>query len=78
MQVLRYILMSLFMVVGIGLIAVVLLQEAKSAGLGSLGGMQDSYWQRNKARSIEGLLQKLSKILAIAFFVLALVLTINF
>ncbi|MBQ6679775.1 MAG: preprotein translocase subunit SecG [Lachnospiraceae bacterium] len=78
MQVLRYVLMSLFLIVGIGLVAVVLLQEAKSAGLGTLGGMADSYWQRNKSRSIEGLLQKLSKILAIAFFVLAFVLTINF
>ena len=78
MEVLRYVLMSIFGLTGIALTAVVLLQDAKSAGLGSLGGMSDTYWQKNKSRSIEGRLQKLSRILAIAFFVLAFALTFNF
>ena len=78
MEVLRYVIMSVFGVVGIILTAVVLFQDAKSSGLGAIGGMSDSYWQKNKSRSFEGKLQKISLILAVAFFVLAFVLCINF
>ena len=78
MQVLRIILMAVFLVIGLALTTVVLVMDAKSAGLGTLGGMADSYWQKNKSRSIQGLLEKLARILSIAFFVLAFILTINF
>ncbi len=80
MAALRYILMSLFIICGIVLIATIMLQEGKSAGLGSLGGMSsaDTYWEKNKGRSKEGLLQKVTTIAAVAFFVLGIVLAINF
>jgi preprotein translocase subunit SecG len=54
----------------------VLLQEGKSAGLGSIGGMAESYWGKNKGRSMEGNLEKFTKFAAIAFMVLAIVLNI--
>ena len=78
MEVLRYILTSIFALCGIVIIAVIMLQEGKSAGLGSLGGMAESFWEKNKARSMEGKLEKITKYTAIAFFVLAFVLCINF
>ena len=60
------------------IIFTVILQEGKSAGLGTIGGMAETYWEKNKARSTEGKIEQLSKYLAIAFFVLAFILTINF
>ena len=55
----------------------ILLQEGKTQGLGSIGGMADTYWGRNKGRSMEGKLEKFTRYGAILFFVLALVLNLN-
>ena len=55
---------------------IILLQEGKSAGLGSISGMADSYWGKNKGRSMEGTLEKFTKAAAILFMVLAVVLNI--
>ena len=64
----------IFLAVCVGLMAIVLMQEGKSAGLGSIGGIGDSYWGKNKSRSMEGNLVKFTKLLAAAFLVLALLL----
>ena len=56
MEILKTVLMILLAIDCIALTIVVLLQEGKSAGLGTIGGMADSYWGQNKgyqsARSI--------------------------
>ena len=65
-----------FMIVCVGLTAIVLLQEGKSAGLGAIQGAADTYWGKNKGRSMEGVLVKTTTILAIAFMILALLLNI--
>ena len=58
----KTILTIIFIIICVFLSAVILLQEGKSAGLsGSIGGMADSYWGRNKSRSMEGKLEKLTK-----------------
>ena len=55
------------------------MQQGKSAGLGALaGGSSESYWGKNKGRSTEGMLAKITKISAVVFFVLGLVLNLNF
>ncbi|MBP5254746.1 MAG: preprotein translocase subunit SecG [Lachnospiraceae bacterium] len=78
MEVLRYILTAIFALVGLALTVIVILQEGRSAGLGTIGGMADTYWEKNRARSAEGRLENITKYLAIGFFVLAFVLAINF
>ena len=52
------------------------MQEGKSAGLGALSGASESYWGKNKSRSMEGMLAKITKYLAIGFILLAVVLNI--
>ena len=54
MVILKTILFILFAIDCIALSAIVLLQEGKQAGLGTIGGMADSYWGQNKGRSMEG------------------------
>lgn len=78
MEVLRNILTILFVIDCIGLSMVILMQEGKSQGLGSIAGMADTYWGKNKGRSMEGALVKATKIMGFLFFVLALVLNLNF
>ncbi|MCC8060904.1 MAG: preprotein translocase subunit SecG [Clostridiales bacterium] len=73
---LKTILSVIFVIICVFLVAVVLLQEGKSAGLGSISGMADSYWGKNKARSMEGNLEKLTRFAAVGFLVLAIVLNL--
>ena len=62
-----------FIIVSIVLTVLVLMQEGKSAGLsGAISGVADTYWGKNKGRSIEGKLVLFTKILAIAFIVILL------
>lgn len=74
----RILLTILFILVCIALTVMVLAQEGKEAGLGSLGGMSDTYWSKNKDRSWEGKLAKITKYLAIVFILLAVILNLNF
>jgi len=76
-EILKTILLILFAIDCIALAAIVLLQEGKQAGLGTIGGMADSYWGQNKGRSMEGSLVKITKILAVLFIVLAAVLNLK-
>lgn len=73
---LKTILIIVFVLICIALSVIVLLQEGKSAGLGSISGMADSYWGKNRGRSIEGNLEKFTKFAAAALLLLALVLNI--
>ena len=77
MEILKTILLILFAIDCIALSAIVLLQEGKQAGLGTIGGMADSYWGQNKGRSMEGTLVKVTKLLAVLFIVLAAVLNLK-
>lgn len=77
MGALRIILTIVFIIVCVALSAIVLLQEGKSAGLGVISGAADTYWGKNKGRSMEGKLVKFTRILAILFIVLAIVLNLN-
>jgi preprotein translocase subunit SecG len=73
---LRTILTILFILVSVALSILVLMQEGKTQGLGSISGAAETYWGKNKGRSMEGALVKVSTTLAVLFIVLALVLNI--
>ena len=74
---LRIILTIVFVLLCIAMTVIVLMQEGKSAGLGTISGAADSYWGQNKGRSMEGALVKSTKFLAILFLVLAAVLNLK-
>ena len=65
MAVLRIILTIILIVVSIAFTVIVLMQEGKSAGLGAISGAAETYWGRNKGRSMEGALVKLTKIFSL-------------
>ncbi len=77
MEILKMIITIIFVIDCIALTVVVLLQEGKSAGLGSIAGAADSFWGQNKGRSMEGALVKITRVLAIGFLVLAIVLNLS-
>ena len=77
MEALRVVINIIFILVCVALTVLVLMQEGKSAGLGSISGAAETYWGRNKGRSMEGMLVKSTKILAVFFMLLAGVLNLN-
>ncbi len=77
MNVLRIILTIVFIIDCIGLTIIVLLQEGKSAGLGTIGGAAETYWGKNKSRSMEGAMVKITRIMAILFMLLAVLLNMK-
>ena len=76
MLMLNRIISIIFILVCVFLTAVVLFQEGNEQGLGSIGGIADTYWGKNRGRSFEGLLEKLTKVAAALFLILSLVLNI--
>ena len=69
--------LMLGLLVSVALSAIVLMQEGKSAGLGVISGAAETYWGKNKGRSIEGKLEKITKILVVAFMLIAILLNMN-
>ena len=79
MLVVRTILTVVFLVACIVMVIAVLLQEGKQQGLGALAGtiQSDTYWSKNKGRTMEGVLVKVTRFLTIAFLAVAAVLNIG-
>lgn len=73
---LSVILKILFILICVAIVVLVLMQEGKAAGLGAISGAAESYWGKNKGRSMEGMLGKITKYLAIAFILFAVLLNI--
>ena len=77
MAVLKTVLTVVFIIIGIALTVIILLQEGKSAGLGAIRGAADTYWGKNKGRSMEGMLVKVTRVLVILFLLISIVLNIG-
>ena len=77
MTILKYVLMVLFVLVCIIATVLVLMQEGRSQGLGAIAGAAETYWGKNKGRSMEGNLVKWTKILTVVFSLLAIVLNLD-
>lgn len=77
MPILNGILTALLIIAELFLIAVVLLQPGKSAGIsGSISGGAETFFGKHKAKTFEGKLELLTKISAAAFMILTIVLSL--
>jgi preprotein translocase subunit SecG len=73
MTALDYIIGSLVLLVSIAVIAVVLFQQGHRAGInGAISGAADTFLSKTKARTADAKLARMTKYIAIAFFVLIL------
>ena len=71
-----YLLGALALVVAIVLVIVVILQEGNSQGVGVVSGGADTFFSKNKARSIDAFLARWTKFIAIGFFVIVLAINV--
>lgn len=61
----------------LALVAIVLLQEGRQAGLsGAIAGGADSFLGKNKSKTVEQKLVKITKVLAVLFFVISIIATL--
>ena len=77
MAALKIVIQILFILICIALTVLVLMQEGKSAGLGAISGAAETYWGKNKGRSMEGKLVKITKYRAIGFMLFSIILNLN-
>ena len=78
MNVLGYVFGVLFIIVCLALVVLVLAQEGKNQGLGAIQGtVENTYWGKNKGRSREGVLKKITIALSVLFIVFAIVLNMG-
>ena len=77
MTVLNTILTVVFIILSVVITVIILMQEGKSAGLGAIAGAAETYWGKNKGRSMEGMLVKLTRVAVVLFLVLAMVLNLG-
>ncbi len=76
-RIMRILLTIVFVVVCVALLILVLMQEGKTQGLGAISGIADTYWGKNKARSMEGRLERITIVLSVLFYVIALLLNMK-
>lgn len=77
MQIIKIILSVIFIIDCIALTVVVLMQEGKQQGLGAIAGAAETYWGKNKGRSMEGGLVLATRIMAVLFVVFSLLLNLK-
>ena len=76
MTTLSIILDIVLILISLVLIAAVLMQQGQRQGLGAIAGGAETFFGKNKSRGLDGKLQKITKIAAVVFIVLAIVTTI--
>ncbi|MBP7059485.1 MAG: preprotein translocase subunit SecG [Lachnospiraceae bacterium] len=78
MSTLKIVITILFIIVSVLISVIILMQQGKDAGLGSLSGqVTDTYWTKNKGRSKEGMMVKVTSALVVLYFIFATVLNIG-
>jgi protein translocase, SecG subunit len=78
MEYLKIAIEIVYILVCIALTFIVLRQEGKTGGLGgALTGSSETYWAKNKGRSVEGTLERATAYLAAAFIILSVVLNLK-
>lgn len=69
-----YVIAVLDVIICIALVALVMMQEGNTRGIGIIDGGADTFFGHNKARSIDALLKKITTILVCVLVVLTIIL----
>lgn len=72
MTTLQLVLGILLLVFSVLIILVVLLQEGHQQNVGVVMGTSDTFYSRNKSRSIDAFLERWTKFISVGFFILVI------
>lgn len=68
----------IYLAIAVVLTVVVLLQEGKDPRESAvMGGSSETFFGKNKAHTLEGMMEKLTSVFAVLFFILSIVLSLN-
>ncbi len=71
--IIRMVIMILLVVLSAALIVIILMQKSNSGGMGALDGTStDTFYTKNKGRTLEGVLKRLTVVFGVAVFVLSI------
>ncbi len=77
MSPLRIVLYVILILLSAFVTVIILMQEGKQQGLGAISGAAETYWGKNKGRSMEGKLVKITAVSVTLLIVIAAVLNIK-
>lgn len=66
----------ILLLASLAIIIVVILQEGHQQSMGAITGGADTFLSKNKARSVDAFLSRWTKVIAVGFFILVIVLNI--
>ncbi|MBR7091583.1 MAG: preprotein translocase subunit SecG [Clostridia bacterium] len=72
MTVYEYVIGAVLLLFSVLIIVIVLMQQGREANLGAISGGADSFMEKGKARTLDALLEKYTKVIAVVYFVLVL------
>ncbi len=72
MSVWEYVVGAVIIVLALVVIAIVLLQEGHQANLGAISGAAESFMDKGRARTLDAILSRVTKWVAVVFFVVVL------
>jgi len=80
MEIIKYILLGVYVIVCLALIVVAMRQSNDDAGMSGAmtGSSSNNFYEKNKGRTKEGLLKKWTIILGVAFGILSIALSIMY
>ena len=64
----------LYLILCIAIITIIIMQKKRSAGLGNLSGMGQTYWSKNRGNSLDGKLEKYTKVFTAIYIIFTVVL----
>lgn len=70
--ILRIVIITLMAAIGLALIVIIMFQPSSSSGMGALTGQRDTFYSKDKSKSLESVMKKLTTILGIIEGVLAI------
>ena len=72
-SVIRLVILLIVVVLAVALIIIVCLQPTETQGLGAISGNSDTFYSKNKSKTLQGLFKRLTVIFSIALAVLTVV-----
>lgn len=69
----RIVIISFMALIALALICVIMFQPSSSSGMGALTGQRDTFYSKDKSKSLEAVMKRLTVILSIVESVLAVV-----
>ncbi len=70
--IIRIVLITLMALIGLALIVIIMFQPSSSSGMGALTGQRDTFYSKDKSKSLESVMKRMTVILGIIEGVLAI------